>query len=111
MKESRVTGKPNLSVSMRSDLQAALAKHAKADKTTQSETLDAFVEQYLKSAKLKPLPNGSKLQRTNKGAGESKLCRYWLDDSTMSLLAKAEEIGYSRSYVLEEAIKSGLATG
>jgi hypothetical protein len=73
--------------------------------------LDAFVEQYLKKTKLQPLPNGSKLQRSMSGGGESKLCRYWLDDSTMSLLAKAEEIGYSRSYVLEQAIIAGLATG
>jgi hypothetical protein len=109
MKESRVTGKPNLSVSMNSTLAVALAKHAKADKTTQSEALDGMVEQYLKKTKLQPLPNGAKLQRSMAGGGESKLSRYWLDASTLELLAEAEKIGYSRSFIIEESIKKGLA--
>ena len=111
MKESRVTGKSNLNVSMRSDLAAALAEQAKSDEMTQSEALGGLIEQYLTKAKLKPLPDGSKLQRKTTGTGESRLCRYWLDASTMERLGEAEKIGYSRSFIVEESLKNGLATG
>lgn len=74
-----------------------------------STVIDIWVNDYLRSTRLTPLPEGTKLKRMVAGKGESKLRRYTLLPETIAMLKEAEELGYSQSFIVEEAIKEGLA--
>lgn len=102
-------GKSELSLSMKVDLAELLATRAALDQRTQSACLDRFIEVYMRK-ELPPLPEGAKVQRAMAGTGETRLRRYRVEPKTVRLLQEAETLGYSQSYVIEEALKEGLAT-
>ena len=108
MKQPKVTGDPTMTISMPLDLATKLAVHAVKEKVTQSEILDQMIPTYLQKAKLAQMPKGTRLQRPATGTGDARLRRYWLDPATLDLLAEAEDMGYSRSFIVEEAVKAGL---
>jgi hypothetical protein len=102
-------GKNEITVMVRADMADALAIRAASDRRTLGACLDLLVESYLSSRELVPLPEGSRLHRHLAGGGETKMRRYRIEPKTVRLLEEAEALGYSQSYVIEEAVKEGLA--
>jgi len=95
-----------VTVSMRSELADAVA--SVATEQTQSEFVDGAVGAYLQKYDLLEVPDGSKLNRRVAGRGEAKLRRYKLTPRVYQALQDAEKKGYSRSYVIEQAVLEGL---
>lgn len=104
-----LSGKTELTFMMNAAIADALSVRAKEDRRTQSACLDLFVETYLSSRELPPLPEGGRLQRNMIGKGETKIRKYAVEPKTVRLLEEAETLGYSQSYIVEESVKEGLA--
>lgn len=103
-------GKSPITVNMRSDLAGLLAERALKDRRTQSACVDLFIENYLSNKTLEPMPEGTKIHRSMAGTGEAKIRRYTIEPKTVRLLQEAESLGYSQSYILEEAVKEGISS-
>lgn len=103
-------GRSELTVQMKSELADALAAKANEDRRNQSATLDLMVEAYLSNKTLPPMPEGARIHRRMVGGGETKIRRYKVEPKTVRLLQEAEDLGYSQSYIVEEAVKEGLAS-
>lgn len=101
-------GKSPITVLMRAELADALATKAREDQRNQSVTLERMVESYLSNKTLPPMPEGVRAHRHMVGGGETKIRRYNVEPKTVRLLKGAEDLGYSQSYVIEEAIKEGI---
>lgn len=101
-------GKNSITIMMRADLADGLAIRARADRRTQSACLDLLIETYLSNKKLPGLPEGGRMHRQMAGTGEAKMRRYRVEPKTVRLLVEAEALGYSQSFIIEEAVKEGL---
>ena len=101
-------GRSSITVLMRIEIADGLAKKAIADRRTQSACLDLLVETYLTTRTLQPMPEGARIHRQMAGQGETKIRRYRVEPKTVRLLQEAEDMGYSQSWVIEQAVKEGL---
>lgn len=95
----------NLSVMLRVDHAGAVKNFAKNDRRTQSGVMNVWLEAFFRKP-LQPLPDGTKVQRMQ--VGEQRLRRYRLEPLVLDMLHEAEQMGYSKAFIVEEAIKMGL---
>jgi len=100
-----VKNKVPLPVSIRADLADALERQATAERRTKSAVLENHVESFLKEG-LAPVVSG-RMQRSGSPLGY-KIRRYSVKPETLAAVNEAEGSGYSRAYIVEEALKVGL---
>lgn len=97
-------------VSLQREMVDALSTSKKQDMTI-NESLNNCITKYLSHTVLAPQEQGVMLSRVLVNKGEVKLKRFMLPRSTVDLLNEAEQMGYSRSLIVERAIKEGLMLG
>lgn len=97
--------KVQLPVSVRVDLADALEHQAYTERRTKSAVLEACIETYLKDG-LAPV-NSGRIQRSGSTMGY-RIRRYSVKPETFAAVSEAENSGYSRAYIVEEALKVGL---
>lgn len=95
----------SLPLTVRVDLADLLEQRADRDRRTKSACLELILEEYLDEG-TEPVVMG-KLTR-DKSAYGYKVRRYMIRPEVLDKLVKAEQQGYSRAFLVEEALKKEL---